>query len=140
MGPAQACYSQGLSCPARVFQNLLVGVEEQECFIGDEVQNNLERLNLDYPITQGTITNWDNMEKVSYSLWGRSPIAPRHCLSTEGRICCWGLVLLSLSIGTASGVLVRRLLPVLPPLLTGYATRTYGMAFGSLRSLVYKMI
>ncbi|ERE81053.1 actin-7-like protein [Cricetulus griseus] len=44
--------------------NLLVGVEEQECFIGDEVQNNLERLNLDYPITQGTITNWDNMEKI----------------------------------------------------------------------------
>lgn len=67
VGPAPACHSQGLSCPTCVFQNLLVGVEEKDWFIGAEARNNLGKLNLHYPITRGVVTNWDNMEKVSDS-------------------------------------------------------------------------
>lgn len=67
VGPAPACHSQGLSCTTCVFQNLLVGVEEKEWFIGAEARNNLEKLNLHYPITRGAFTNWDNVEKVSDS-------------------------------------------------------------------------
>lgn len=64
----KAWYSQGLSCPTCVFQNLLVGVEEKDWFIGAEAQNNLKNLNLHYPITRGAITDWDDVEKVSDNL------------------------------------------------------------------------
>nr|XP_034492777.1 actin, larval muscle-type-like [Marmota flaviventris] len=43
---------------------MLVGMEEEDWFIGDEVQNKRGILNLQYPISQGAITNWDNMEKI----------------------------------------------------------------------------
>ncbi|XP_075831337.1 actin, aortic smooth muscle-like [Microtus pennsylvanicus] len=44
--------------------NLLVGVEEKDWFIGAEAQNNLKNLNMHYPITRGVITDWDDMEKI----------------------------------------------------------------------------
>ncbi|XP_064347883.1 uncharacterized protein LOC105104566 [Camelus dromedarius] len=44
--------------------NLLVGMEEEDWFIGDEVQKNRGKLNLQYPISRAAITNWDNMEKI----------------------------------------------------------------------------
>lgn len=54
-----------------VFQNPLVGMQEEDWFIGDEAQKKRGALNLQYPISRGTITNWDNMEKVgSASAWG----------------------------------------------------------------------
>ncbi|XP_040588800.1 actin-85C-like [Mesocricetus auratus] len=57
--------------------NLLVGVEEEDCFIGSEALNNLKQLNLNYPITRGTITNWDNMEKIwHHSFYHVLHIAP----------------------------------------------------------------
>ncbi|XP_012520243.1 PREDICTED: actin-1-like [Propithecus coquereli] len=43
---------------------VLVGMEEEDCFIGDEVQKEREKLNLQYPISRATVTNWDNMEKI----------------------------------------------------------------------------
>ncbi|EPY88593.1 actin, alpha skeletal muscle 2 [Camelus ferus] len=46
------------------FPNLLVGMEEEDWFIGDEVQKNRGKLNLQYPISRAAITNWDNMEKI----------------------------------------------------------------------------
>nr|XP_042113974.1 actin-like isoform X2 [Peromyscus maniculatus bairdii] len=45
-------------------KNLLVGTEEEDCFIGAEAQNNLVQLNLNHPITRGAIANWDNVEKI----------------------------------------------------------------------------
>ncbi|CAH6793420.1 LOC102552318 [Phodopus roborovskii] len=57
--------------------NLLVGVEEEECFIGGETQNNLAKLNLNYPIIRGAITNWDNVEKIlHHSFYQVLHIAP----------------------------------------------------------------
>ncbi|XP_032345990.1 actin isoform X1 [Camelus ferus] len=39
-------------------------MEEEDWFIGDEVQKNRGKLNLQYPISRAAITNWDNMEKI----------------------------------------------------------------------------
>ncbi|XP_026637124.1 actin-like [Microtus ochrogaster] len=44
--------------------NLLVGVEEKDWFVGAEAQNNLKNLNMHYPITRGAITDWDDVEKI----------------------------------------------------------------------------
>lgn len=68
VSPVPDCHSQGLSCPACVFQTLLEGLEEKDWFIGAEVQNNRPKLNIHYPIFRGAITNWDNVQKVSYTL------------------------------------------------------------------------
>lgn len=39
-------------------------MEEEDWFIGEEVQKNRGKLILQYPISRATMTNWDNMEKV----------------------------------------------------------------------------
>lgn len=52
---------RGLAC---VFQKLLVGMEEEDWFIGNEVPKNQGKLNLLYPVSRAAITNWDDMEKV----------------------------------------------------------------------------
>lgn len=43
-------------------QNLL---DSKEFYVGDEAQINHSNLKLNYPIDQGFILNWDDMEKVS---------------------------------------------------------------------------
>ncbi|KAI4530242.1 hypothetical protein MG293_020098 [Ovis ammon polii] len=45
-------------------EKLLVGMEEEDWFIGNEVPKNRGKLNLLYPISRAAITNWDDMEKV----------------------------------------------------------------------------
>nr|XP_040142682.1 uncharacterized protein LOC120889967 [Ictidomys tridecemlineatus] len=56
---------------------MLVGMEEEDWFIGDEVQNKRGILNLQYPISRGAITNWDNMEKIwHHSFYHVLNIAP----------------------------------------------------------------
>ncbi|VCX42066.1 unnamed protein product, partial [Gulo gulo] len=44
--------------------NLLVGMEEEDWFIGDEAQKRRGELSLQYPVSRATITNWDDMEKI----------------------------------------------------------------------------
>ncbi|XP_074192996.1 actin-5 [Rhinolophus sinicus] len=44
--------------------NWLVGMEEEDWFIGEEVQRRREKLSLQYPIARATVTNWDDMEKI----------------------------------------------------------------------------
>nr|XP_054295846.1 actin, aortic smooth muscle isoform X2 [Pongo pygmaeus]XP_054295847.1 actin, aortic smooth muscle isoform X2 [Pongo pygmaeus]XP_054295848.1 actin, aortic smooth muscle isoform X2 [Pongo pygmaeus]XP_054295849.1 actin, aortic smooth muscle isoform X2 [Pongo pygmaeus]XP_054295850.1 actin, aortic smooth muscle isoform X2 [Pongo pygmaeus] len=65
----------GMESPTGVFptvlgklrhDNLLVGMEEEDWFIGEEVQKKRGKLNLQYPISRATTTNWDNMEKVLF--------------------------------------------------------------------------
>lgn len=113
MGPDLACQSQGLSCPVLpvFFQNLLVGLEKEDWFIGGEAQNNLLHLNLFYPITRGTITNWDNMEKVSYSLLREGPVTPEPLPLAPREDLLMGsssVVALSPSIVTAPEIQIRR--------------------------------
>lgn len=59
--------------PAGVFQNPLVGTEEEDWFIGDEAQSRREELHMQRPISRATVTSWDNMEKVAAAPVGEGP-------------------------------------------------------------------
>lgn len=52
-------------------------MEEEDWFIGNEVQKNREKLNLLYPISRASVTNWDHMEKVGCSFCGGGWILSR---------------------------------------------------------------
>ncbi|XP_058295815.1 actin isoform X3 [Hylobates moloch] len=39
-------------------------MEEEDWFIGEEVQKRRGKLNVQYPISRATTTNWENMEKI----------------------------------------------------------------------------
>ncbi|VTJ51237.1 Hypothetical predicted protein [Marmota monax] len=76
----------GCEAPYAVFPTVLgklrhdtmsVGMEEEDWFIEDEVQNKRGILNLQYPISRGAITNWDTMEKIwHHSFYHVLSIAP----------------------------------------------------------------
>ncbi|XP_045711330.1 actin-85C-like isoform X2 [Phyllostomus hastatus] len=63
----------GMGTPLAVFptilgklkhDGLLVGLDEKDWFLGDEVQSRLAELNLLRPICRARVTNWDHMEKI----------------------------------------------------------------------------
>ncbi|XP_058295811.1 actin isoform X1 [Hylobates moloch] len=63
----------GMESPMGVFptvlgklrhDNVFVGMEEEDWFIGEEVQKRRGKLNVQYPISRATTTNWENMEKI----------------------------------------------------------------------------
>ncbi|KAM6160890.1 LOW QUALITY PROTEIN: actin, cytoplasmic-like [Erethizon dorsatum] len=43
---------------------VLVGMEEEDWFMGNDAQKKREKLILQYPISRGAVTSWDNMEKI----------------------------------------------------------------------------
>ena len=45
-------------------QGVMVGMDEKDCYIGDEALSKRVSLTLKYPIDCGGVTNWDDMEKV----------------------------------------------------------------------------
>lgn len=45
-------------------ENVMVGVEESEIYIGDEAQCKRGVMQIKYPIEHGIVTNWDDMEKI----------------------------------------------------------------------------
>jgi actin beta/gamma 1 len=45
-------------------QSIMVGVNYEDSYIGDEAQSKRGVLNLKYPIEHGIVTNWDDMEKI----------------------------------------------------------------------------
>jgi actin-related protein len=42
----------------------MVGMDQKDTYIGDEVNSKQGVLNLSYPIDHGIITKWDDMEKI----------------------------------------------------------------------------
>jgi actin len=42
----------------------MVGMDQKDCYIGDEVNSKTEVLNLSYPIDYGLINNLADMEKI----------------------------------------------------------------------------
>ena len=42
----------------------MVGMENKDCFVGEEAESKRGILNLKYPIEHGIVTNWDDMEKI----------------------------------------------------------------------------
>jgi actin, other eukaryote len=45
-------------------QGIMVGMDQKDCYIGDEAQVKRGILALKYPIEHGIVTNWDDMEKI----------------------------------------------------------------------------
>ncbi|KAM4845085.1 actin, aortic smooth muscle-like [Thomomys bottae] len=57
----------------------LVGLEKEDFLIGHEVQENLERLRLNYPVIRGAINSWDDLEKIwHYSFYHVLHCNPKH--------------------------------------------------------------
>ncbi|XP_045039324.2 actin, alpha skeletal muscle 2 [Desmodus rotundus] len=64
----------GMETPLAVFPTILgklrhddgplVGLDEEDWFLGNEVQSRLGKLNLLRPISRASVTNWDHMEKI----------------------------------------------------------------------------
>uniref|UniRef100_A0A8C5JVY8 Actin, epsilon 1 n=2 Tax=Jaculus jaculus TaxID=51337 RepID=A0A8C5JVY8_JACJA len=61
----------------RRHDNPLVGMQEEDWFIGEEAWEKQRKIILQYPISRGTITNWDNLEKIwHYSFYKILHIGP----------------------------------------------------------------
>merc|ERR550514_1942682 len=45
-------------------QGAMVGMDQKDCYIGEEAQAKRGILTLKYPIDHGVVTNWDDMEKI----------------------------------------------------------------------------
>ncbi|XP_010633999.1 actin-85C isoform X1 [Fukomys damarensis] len=78
---------------------VLVGMEEEDWFTGDDAQENREKLILQYPISRGAVASWDNLEKIwHHSFYQVLRIAPEehplmvtepplNSASTKERVC-----------------------------------------------------
>lgn len=79
----------GFSCdnnPVSIFRSAVgrpkhlngrIGKEYYDVFIGDEAVSRSDILDLDYPIENGKIINWDNMERIWHNVFYRElKVAP----------------------------------------------------------------
>jgi len=46
------------------YKGCIIGMDEKDCFVGDEAIAKKGVLSLKYPIEHGIVNNWDDMEKI----------------------------------------------------------------------------
>ena len=58
-------------------QNVMVGMDNKEAYVGDEAQAKRGVLNLKYPIENGIVNNWEDMERIwHHAFFNELRVAP----------------------------------------------------------------